>query len=51
MKPLRVCLAFALLAGAFPTIAAGDEPLTINVILSLTGAGSDSRPENPEAAR
>ena len=37
MKLLSVCLAFALLLGAAPAIAAGDEPLTINVILSLTG--------------
>jgi branched-chain amino acid transport system substrate-binding protein len=40
MKLLRVCLAFALLLGAAPAIAAGDEPLTINVILSLTGAAA-----------
>jgi branched-chain amino acid transport system substrate-binding protein len=40
MKLLRVCLALVLLAGAFPTVAAGDEPVTINVILSLTGAAA-----------
>lgn len=47
MKLLRVCLAMALLAGVAPAIAAGDEPLTINVILSLTGpaafAGLDEK--------
>lgn len=37
MKLLRLLLALALLAGISPTVASGDEPLTINVILSLTG--------------
>jgi len=37
MKLLRLCIALVLLAGVAPTVAAGDEALTINVILSLTG--------------
>jgi branched-chain amino acid transport system substrate-binding protein len=37
MKPLRLCLAMVLLGSLVPTVASGDEPLTINVILSLTG--------------
>jgi branched-chain amino acid transport system substrate-binding protein len=37
MKLLQLCLALVLLAGMAPAVAIGDEALTINVILSLTG--------------
>jgi branched-chain amino acid transport system substrate-binding protein len=48
MKRLCICLALVLLAGLIPAVAA-DEPLTINVIVSLTGPAAFSGASDKEA--
>ncbi len=48
MKRLCSCLAFVLLAGVIPAVAA-DEPLTINVIVSLTGPAAFSGASDKES--
>jgi branched-chain amino acid transport system substrate-binding protein len=49
MKRLRIFLALALLVGLAPIVSAADEPLTINVIVSLTGPAAFAGVQDKES--